>query len=215
MDKHDSHVVKAWRHYLAKRILKQRKEIRKTPLEQRRRDEWIGWYDSTMRAEHWLALPVVQPLDAAMVLCQFNPDESKIDWTVTTNDQTNPQDHAELLRNLQAADAVDPKKRTLRQWWDLAIDRGWKHHSWIDQYIEYKDLQTESTGSTSQSINQANTRVWTPERRAALQDSRNAIGIKATASKYKMSVARVKQLTVTKTAKQKAITLMSAWHRKN
>ncbi len=172
----------------------------------RRGDEGTnGWYDYTMRAEHWFALPVVQPLDAAMLLCEFNPDESAIDWMVTTNLETKPQDHTELLRQIQAEHSLDPKPRTLRQWWELA--RGWKHHSWIDRYIEFTDRQAAPIDGTQPQV------IWTPERKAALQEHRDAHGITATALKFRISVSRVKQLTVAKTHQQKAATLMNAWNR--
>ena len=206
MELHDSHVIRVKRHYLAEAIVNQRNEIRKTPIEQRRREKLIKWYDYTLRAEHWIALPVVQPLEAAMLLCQFNPDESTIDWMVTTNLETKPQDHAELLRQLQAAHALDPRPRTLRQWWELARD--WKHHSWIDQYIEFTDRQAAPIDGT-----QSKEVIWPPERLARLQEHRDEHGNKKTALKFQISVSRVKQLTVAKTHREKATTLINAWNR--
>ena len=33
----------------------------------------IGWYDEVMDACHWFSLNIVEPVDAAMLLCQLNP----------------------------------------------------------------------------------------------------------------------------------------------
>lgn len=131
-------------------------------------EEKRDWYDATLRAAHYFSLPFVEPEKAAMLLCEFNPKEDDGGWLEATTEKTKPQDHVQLLEQLQAAHAVDPKKRTLRQWWEMAMAGGWKHHSWIDHYIAFTDAQAEPIDESGTSMVKTATKielVATPESR--------------------------------------------------
>ncbi|WP_210546755.1 hypothetical protein [Rhodoferax sp. PAMC 29310] len=120
-------------------------EFAKTKEQQLEEAEFaISWIESITRADHWFSMPVIDPLEAAMLLCQVNPNEATEDVFLRLETyredgasiESSPQDHKEILQQLQTLQRHDSTPRTLIQWWQAAKDRGIKHHSWIDRYIK-------------------------------------------------------------------------------
>lgn len=96
-----------------------------------------GWYDATLEADHWSVLQDIKPVDAAMLLCQFNPNDTNFDDVVnTTNDQTGPRELIQLRQRFEELSKSEPKQRTLRNWHQAARAMGVRYHLWIDDYIE-------------------------------------------------------------------------------
>lgn len=93
-----------------------------------------AWSDATLDADSWWRLNNVTPLQAATLLCGFNPDDGTVDPLTVSTDKTSPDDFKRLLREFEDAAQDDSKPRTLSQWHDIAITRNLKHHTWIDDY---------------------------------------------------------------------------------
>ncbi len=114
--------------------------------------ERIDWYDDTLDASHWAALGDISPIDAAMLLCCHNPNESSFDAfssdeTGSTSYETPvnsgmvvtayaPKHLRMLARRLVDIDKADHKPRTLRDWHQEARSRDLAYHSWIDGYVD-------------------------------------------------------------------------------
>ena len=96
----------------------------------------LGWFDKMLSAAHWFGLKNVAPIEAAMLLCQFNPSTNGFDVAERmTNDETNPQNLIELRRRLEDLAQSEPRARSLRDWLGIAKELKLRHHSWIDQYL--------------------------------------------------------------------------------
>ena len=96
-----------------------------------------GWHDGTLEADHWAALGDIAPIDAAMLLCRFNPNENSYDDArQTTTNELGPEHLVRLAQRLADIDKADHKPRTLRDWHQTARGLGLTYHSWIDGYIE-------------------------------------------------------------------------------
>lgn len=165
-------------------------------------ERWRDWYDASLEADHWYSLPMVTPEQAAMLLCQFNPRESTADWLATTTNETQPQDHARMLEQLQAAHTVEPKSRTLRQWWDMA--RGWKHHSWIDRYISFIDRQVSPINGVQVQASRTIGKLVTPEQLTHAQQLRDEHGATKAAKILEVSRSLLNEKTHAKSQKAKA-----------
>lgn len=94
------------------------------------------WWEKTMDAKHFLNLPSIEPLMAAMLLCRFNPLEINVEVAaITTTDETRPQDFERLKQLFQSHYRTDStKEKTLLEWKKIADDEGYKYHSWIKVY---------------------------------------------------------------------------------
>ena len=99
--------------------------------------EAVGWHNVTLEADHWAALGDIAPIDAAMLLCRFNPNETSLDDARrTTTDELGPEHFVRLAQRLADIDKADHKPRTLRDWHQTARGMGLVYHSWIDGYME-------------------------------------------------------------------------------
>lgn len=127
---------------------------------------FVAWYDEELDAAAWLSLDNITPLEAAMLLCQFNPHDKAVDPLATTNDKTNPEDFKRLLRAFEDVASADvEERRSLSQWHTIARTKGYKFHPWIGDYE-----RARSTIVTSNMATQApapkeipNYRLATPE----------------------------------------------------
>jgi hypothetical protein len=96
-----------------------------------------GWYGVMLEADHWAALGDIAPIDAAMLLCRFNPNETSYDDAkLTTTDELKPEHLIRLAQRLADIDKADHRPRTLRDWRQTARGLGLAYHSWIDGYME-------------------------------------------------------------------------------
>ena len=115
-----------------------------TPQEQA--DQHRGWYDETMGAAHWFSLADVDPARAAMLLCQFNPNDITLAQAERqTNGETGPRDLVELRQRFEDLSRTEPGFRTLADWLGVARRLRLKHHSWIDAYAAAADIQIAPT----------------------------------------------------------------------
>lgn len=103
-------------------------------------EEFVDWYDDCLDAATWWSLKSVTPLEAAQLMCEFNPHNEKYDPTTVTNLETAPDDYKRLLRIFEDEDKADAKARNLSQWRDIARDKKLKYHSWIDKYAQAMKL---------------------------------------------------------------------------
>ena len=104
---------------------------------QEKNDSYVGWYDATIEANHWFALAVVEPSEAAMLLCQFNPNtDSLASAEQSENEETSPEQLKQLRGRFEDLQKTAPQCRSLVDWLDFAIRAGLKHHSWARRYQE-------------------------------------------------------------------------------
>ena len=97
----------------------------------------VDWYDHSLEADHWVALGDVSPIDAAMLLCRFNPnDETYENVKLITSDELKPEHLVRLVQRFTDIRESDPMPRTLRDWHQRAKELGLKYHSWIDGYMK-------------------------------------------------------------------------------
>lgn len=111
------------------------------------------WSDASLEADQWAAMDDIAPVDAAMLLCRHNPNESQ--WGRISSDETGATSYEELdnnrgraeasfpperlrmlARRLSDINATDLKKRTLRDWHQVAREKKLAYHSWVDVYME-------------------------------------------------------------------------------
>ena len=96
----------------------------------------IGWLDATMDASYWFNEVDLEPEQAAMILCQFNPNEVTLEQVQDSmNDVTGPRDLVLLLREFKRF-----AKRSLLQWIQVAQKKPLRYHPWIDQYLNARKL---------------------------------------------------------------------------
>ena len=94
----------------------------------------VGWYNYQLDAETWWGLSSVTPAEAAMLLHEFNPSDDSYDLLTTTNSETAPDDYKRTLRVCEDVAQAEPKARTLLDWLCVAVRKGLKYHSWIEEY---------------------------------------------------------------------------------
>ena len=105
----------------------------------------LAWDDETLEAEHWFSMPDVAPTDAAMLLCQYNPNETTFDDAVRrSNPETGPR---ELIQLKQRFEAIEPERRSLLDWLEYARSQNIKHHSWINRYAEARPAPALTTAT--------------------------------------------------------------------
>lgn len=118
--------------------------------QQEQPDLFVGWYDSVMSASHWFAMSVVEPVDAAMLLCQFNPDtDNQESAEQSENEEIKAGDFKKLKRRFEDLHQTKSQNRSLADWLDLAIRAGLKHHSWARRYQEALGAGLRHTPSAS------------------------------------------------------------------
>lgn len=125
-------------------------------------EQQLGWFDGTLGAKFWWKRKDVQPKDAAMLLCCFDPHKETSPELITT-DETSPEDYVRLLCAFEDVARTNQSHRTLRQWLEIARNESLKYHSWINLWAaHYQQLPTpaDSTPPTAK-----------PMARHAAQDS--------------------------------------------
>lgn len=160
--------------------------------------EHVHWYNATLDAEHWFSLPVVSPEQAALLLCQYNPNDVGTTYDLALQRTNEEVGRSELMRLRQMFDAVNataPKHRTLLDWVKLADDQKLRFHSWIKTYVSLTKIGSkeglETAGpfevpSQALPIKNAsrNSKVWTPERLAEVKAYRDIHGTKKAAEHF-------------------------------
>ncbi|RVT52748.1 hypothetical protein [Rubrivivax albus] len=102
------------------------------PSPEEKREELIGWYDATVRADYWFGISSVTAVEAAQLLSCENPhDPDSANWLETTTEHLNPEAKRELLRGFDD----EGGKRSLTEWLQCAKSRGWRYDPWIEHYI--------------------------------------------------------------------------------
>ena len=94
-----------------------------------------AWYDSVLNAASWWVADDVTAGEAALLLCEFDPLKfAAADADKITTSQTDPDDFLVLRRAFEGIGRMNKEQRSLNQWRLLAIERGLKYHSWVDDY---------------------------------------------------------------------------------
>ena len=118
-----------------------------------RADYGNDWYDTTLEADHWFAMATVAPVDAALLLCHNNPNETTFDKAkCCTNGQIGPKELIQLHQRFVALQATDSDIRTLVDWIEAARSMGLKYHSWIDGYRETALVQEGNSASDESQV---------------------------------------------------------------
>ncbi|MCY1301631.1 hypothetical protein D9M70_512550 [compost metagenome] len=100
-----------------------------------------AWWELEMDASVWWSLSKVSAMNAAMLLCGFNPNapDAGDPENVTKHDdasrQTGPSEFRRLRTVLCDVEEASPQARTLAQWLQIARDRGLTIHSWIVEWL--------------------------------------------------------------------------------
>ena len=115
-----------------------------------------AWDDETLEVEHWFSMPVVTPSDAALLLCQYNPNEITFDDAkLRNNNVTDERTLVQLQQRFNALSMEAPGGRSLQDWLDFARTQGIKYNPWIDKYAkttppENKEVDTKVTETVEQ-----------------------------------------------------------------
>lgn len=92
-------------------------------------------------ASVWWSLSKISAIDAAMLLCGFNPNapsagnaenDTRYD---DAGRQTGPAEFKRLRTVFCDVEGANPQSRTLQQWLALARERALTYHSWIDTWL--------------------------------------------------------------------------------
>lgn len=106
--------------------------------------EWKAWYDATLSASDWWSLSGLEPVEAAMLLCEQDP-HAKPEPEKTTTSETTPLDYRKLLRAFEDAAKREPGPRALSDWHKHARAVRLKYHSWIDRYALLMESGSDDT----------------------------------------------------------------------
>lgn len=100
--------------------------------------ELVGWYDAALRARLWFRDDAVTPCQAAMLLCELDPYQTKLEVAETSaNSETGPTEFAVLLDLFTKLEKREPKARPLQEWMAVAKQRDVRYHSWADLYVRF------------------------------------------------------------------------------
>ena len=120
------------------------------PSPEQKAQDVVGWFDEVIEAAHWFALNDISPADAAMLLCQHNPNEEMLAAAEqSTNDETGPRELVQLRQRFEDFSRTDPRTRSLVEWLRIARELELRHHSWAQQYIDAAARSVPSAESTS------------------------------------------------------------------
>lgn len=98
-------------------------------------DYTLAWWDRALKASMWWKLNAVEAKEAAMLMCGLDPRDASADSEkLATVGEPNAKDFQAILRWFDD-EARGGKPRTLKQWLDFSIEKGLKHHSWIDEWL--------------------------------------------------------------------------------
>jgi len=111
---------------------------------------FVGWCDNDIGASHWFSMSAVKPVDAAMLLCKYNPDtDSPEKAEQSENDEIRAGDFKRLKRRFEDLHQSKSQSRSLADWLVFAIRAGLKHHSWARRYEEALRMGQRNTPSAS------------------------------------------------------------------
>lgn len=130
-------------------------------------EHFLGWCDAHMDAEHWFAMKNIKPVDAAMLLCQFNPNNDTQEAALlSSNDEVDEGVFRKVQDRLADVAGVDSRARSLVEWLEVASELGLRHHSWVSRYV--RCIAAGRAGQVSNVIKSA-LPVSTPEPAQVLQ----------------------------------------------
>lgn len=182
--------TEADRQFQNKERLKSTRYIK--PLTEEELEQYTaGWDDATLEANHWFSQSMVSPTNAAMLLCQHNPNEISFDDAVQLLPKhkghgiifdpkeshskyrslptTGPQQLIQLQQRFNALNTTAPADRSLRDWLEYARSQNIEYNSWIDKYAgaisaqanEAERNQTEAVKAAQAQSLEATTPVLT------------------------------------------------------
>ena len=147
--------TEADRQFQNKERLKSTRYIK--PLTEEELEQYTaGWDDATLEANHWFSQSMVSPTNAAMLLCQHNPNEISFDDAVLlltkhkghgitidpketdseyrSSPITGPQQLVQLKQRFNALSTAEPALRSLQDWLEYARSQHIEYNSWIEKY---------------------------------------------------------------------------------
>lgn len=141
-----------------------------------------AWFDATLDADVFFALEHVPPVQAAMLLCQFNPNNStESEAERGSTDQISPGDFKRLRTTFLSIDQTKPAHRSMLDWMAVAAGFGLTVHPWAQQYVQHRGLyiaaapipaQISSTDANSQSDTRGRLGIGYPESKEVRQATR-------------------------------------------
>lgn len=158
----------------------------------------VAWFDEVIHARTWFLRPVVSPNDAALLLCQHDPEEIGLTLEKALhrrNTETGPSELQQLSGMFKSVSDASAIPRTLLDWIAIAEEKQLRFHSWIKTYVSLTKIGSkeglETAGpfevpSQAMPIKNAspNSKVWTPERLAEVKAYRDMHGTKKAAEHF-------------------------------
>lgn len=137
--------------------------------------DFVGWYDATLRAGFWFQDDAVTPTQAAMLLCELDPYQTKLEIAETSaNSETGPTEFAVLLDLFTKVDKRDPSPRPLREWMAVARRREARYHSWADRYSALTlkhDTEDPVVDLPTEQVKRKEWRLLKPKRQDSLRQA--------------------------------------------
>ena len=99
-------------------------------------DHALLWWEATLDASFWWGRASVSPPQAALLLCELNPNNIGCDPLASKNEKTGPGDYKKLLIAFEELQSIEPAHRRLEDWLRYAQEcsPALQHHFWIDWY---------------------------------------------------------------------------------
>ena len=113
-----------------------------------------AWWDEGMDASVWWGLSNVSGIDAAMLLCGFNPntpgaaDDAE---KVTHHAETGPADYRRMRLVFCDVEQASPASRALAEWLAVAREKALTYHSWMDTWLAATGKKTSAASQPAPS----------------------------------------------------------------
>lgn len=118
-------------------------------IDEEQAEKLIGWFDATLDAAMWFSLHNLTPRDAALLMCNLNPNEDALDPLNVSNEITDPGNFKNLLQVFNDEANNDKRPRRLIEWHQIAANKKLRYHSWIDNYLVAKNQLVQNSNAPS------------------------------------------------------------------
>jgi hypothetical protein len=104
------------------------------------------WFEATLDASVFFAYQAMEPEQASMLLCRFNPNtDTPVFAETSSTDETSADDFKRLRSLFIDRQRAEPVNRSLLDWIAVADGAACKYHSWVQRYSMHRDLLVELT----------------------------------------------------------------------
>lgn len=94
----------------------------------------VAWWDATLRARDWCAMPRIEPADAAMLLCRYNPAsrDDVAGWLDSSTLELTAEDHKIVAAWCRLVGGT----HSLIEWHRMATESEVRVHPWLNGYLK-------------------------------------------------------------------------------